>query len=669
MVGIAVLIGLAGGLGSVGFREFFFALRNLFWGTDAYSMSWIEQLPWYWVVGIPTIGALVVGVIGKLGGPQIVGHGVPEVMEAVAVKQSRIPPQIIATKALSAGICVASGGSVGHEGPIVQIGAAIGSLGAQIFRMSPRRARTLVGCGAAAGIAATFNAPVAGALFAVEVILGDFGVPQFSPIVISSVVATVVSHHFLGDEPVFAIPDYAMSNPLELLAYAVLGLVAAMLAVAFQRLLIASEDRLGAIKQPLPLKAAVGGLFVGCVALAFPNVLGVGYETIDSALRGELAIGMLVTLLVLKLVCTCVTLGSGGSGGILAPSLFLGAMAGGGVGATAGWLFPGAVGQTGAYALVGTGAVVAAATQAPLTAIVMLFELTGNYHIILPLMVSCFLGSLLAAKFSPESIYTAKLVRRGIRVRAGRDVNVLRNVGVTEVLQREVGVIRPSASLRETLDRVMCAPENCLYVVDDDGRYHGAIALRDLQPMLDDVDGLSGAIVALDVARMDLPWVHLTDGLDAALDRLALSYRDELPVLEEIPAEGESPARGGGRLRLVGAVSVGDVLRRYRRELFKHDLVAQVATPMSSAGDESVLVRVGDFVLAEVPAPQKFWGLTLRELDVGHRLGVNVLLVRPDDGDGEVSCADPTLASGDTVVRESDRLLVFGTWKSVERVR
>jgi len=320
MVLVAIAIGLLGGLGAVGFRECIRLFQAVAWQTDSVTLDYLRDLPIWWKVLTPAVGGLIVGVIIVRFAAEAKGHGVPEVMEAVALRGGRIRPRVVVAKLIASGVCIASGGSVGREGPIVQIGSAIGSSVGQWLRVGERRMRTLVGCGAAAGIAATFNAPVAGALFAVEIILGDFGVTQFSPIVISSVTATVVSRHFLGDFPAFEVPAYSLVSANELFAY---GVFAGLVALIFVRTLYGAEDLFDKLSVPAFLKPAIGGVLIGVIAIRFPEIFGVGYEAINEALTGNLGWKLLLILVMVKIVAVSLTIGSGGSGGIFAPSLFI----------------------------------------------------------------------------------------------------------------------------------------------------------------------------------------------------------------------------------------------------------------------------------------------------------------------------------------------------------
>ena len=338
-----------------------------------------------------------------------------------------IRKRVVLVKTLASAISIGTGGSVGREGPIVQIGSAIGSTLGQALNVSGDRMRALVGCGAAAGIAATFNAPIAGSMFALEVILGDFGLATFSPIVISSVVATAVSRAFLGDTPAFIVPAYQLVSAWEFPIYLILGLFCAVVGVTFTKTLYRFEDLFDSLKFPEYLKPIIGGLILGVSGLYIPQILGVGYGAMDLALGQQLAWWLMLLLVVAKLLATSITIGSGGSGGVFAPSLYLGVMAGGFFGMVVHHLLPNVTASPGAYSIVGMGAVVSATTHGPLAAILILFEMTGSYEIILPLMFSCIIATIASGQFMEDSIYTLKLARRGVDIREGKEVNVLKS--------------------------------------------------------------------------------------------------------------------------------------------------------------------------------------------------------------------------------------------------
>ena len=432
----ALIVGLGAGLGAVVFRY-------LILGVEWLGYDWAPRVLSNWgkayVIVVPAIGGLIVGPLVYFFAREAKGHGVPEVMEAVALRGGRIRPVVAVVKSLASSLSIGSGGSVGREGPIVQIGSALGSSIGQALRLSDDRVRNLVACGAAGGIAATFNAPIAGAIFALEVILGEFRLQHFSTVVISSVTASVIGRVVFGDVAAFPIPtEYGINSLWEYGFYAVLGVLAALVGVGFTRILYWAEDLFERWKRvPEWVQPAVGGALLGVLAIGYPLLTGiqwdgvpqifnVGYEVIEAALTNKVALGVAFGLLALKLIATSLTLGSGGSGGVFAPSLFMGAMLGTAFELVARAIFPGILAPPGAYALVGMASVFAASAHAPITAILILFELTGDYRIILALMLSVVIATLVAQKLlGGESIYTLKLSRRGVRLQAGRDVDIM----------------------------------------------------------------------------------------------------------------------------------------------------------------------------------------------------------------------------------------------------
>ena len=388
------------------------------------------------VVPLPALGGLIYGPLIYFFAREAKGHGVPEVMLAVAQRGGRIRPVVAVVKSLASALCIGSGGSVGREGPIVQIGSALGSTVGQALRMSDDRVRTLVACGAAGGIAATFNAPIAGVFFALEVILGEFTTRAFGVVVISSVTAAVIGRAAFGDVPSFPVPAYELVNVGEFGLYALLAVLAGVIGIVFTRTLYAFEDFFDGIRMPEYLKPVPGGLCLGLIGVFLPQVFGVGYQAMSQALSGEYALGLLVILLAAKIVAVSLTIGSGGSGGVFAPSLFIGAMLGTAFGTAANALLPGFTAPPGAYGLVGMAAVFTGAARAPITAVIILFELTGDYRIILPLMLAVVLSTLVSEALSRDTIYTLQTAptwnrsaRRARRRPDARGAGRPRNVG------------------------------------------------------------------------------------------------------------------------------------------------------------------------------------------------------------------------------------------------
>lgn len=423
LVTLALLVGVGAGLGAVVFRWMIETLTHLFTGFADYSDQGgvanpeIPGLGRWFVVLTPIVAGLLYGPLVYRFAREARGHGVPEVMLAVARNGGRIRPQVAVVKAVASALCIGGGGSVGREGPIVQIGSALGSSLAQLFRLSEQRIRLLVACGAAGGIAATFNAPLAGVFFAMEIILRGWAAESFGMVVLSSVTASVIGRGILGDTTFLTLPAFHVDHLVQYPLFALLGVIAGLVGVAFSRILYAIEDACDwAWRGPEWLRPAVGGVLLGLVLLVMPQMYGVGYPVLGHAVAGSYAIAFLVALLIGKIVACSLTIGIGGSGGVFAPSLFCGAMLGAAFGEIVQTVAPAAGGSVGAYALIGMGAVFAGAARAPITAVIILFELTGEYSIILPLMLGVVLATGVSHLVSRDTVYTRKLLRRGIDI-------------------------------------------------------------------------------------------------------------------------------------------------------------------------------------------------------------------------------------------------------------
>ena len=667
MVVAAVFVGLAGALGAVLFRLLIRTVQAVaFEGSEGISnlveegiaaeasdpLAAANELAWYARVAIPAIGGLLVGPLIYFFAREARGHGIPEVMKAVAIRGGVIRPRIVAVKALASALSIGTGGSVGREGPIVQIGSAFGSSLGQWLGLNTAAVRTLVGCGAAAGISATFNAPIAGAIFAAEIIVGDFAVVQFTPIVISSVVASVVTRYAIGNHPAFIVPDYEIVSPFELLPYMLAGVVAGLVAVTFIRTLNFSEELFEKVPMPEWSRAALGGALVVCIAIWLPNVYGVGYTTISAALAGSLPWALMATLVIAKIMATSITIGSGGSGGVFAPSLFLGAMAGGVVGHGVENYFPGATASSGAYALVTMGAVVAAATHAPVSAIIIIFELTQTIDIVPALMTACVVSTLVSQLSYRDSIYTTKLRRQGIDIFEAKHPNVLKDLYVRDVILPEPEVVPASADFKTVLDLVVQSPHSQFYVVNPDNEYLGAISLLELRRLIYEQENLQHVVVAGDLVDTSHPTVTDDTDLSVVMHIFSASHVDEIAVVD-----------ADDRSRLVGTVLEKDVIEASNREQLRRDLAGGFESGMAAAG-RTQTVDLGDgYQLREIMAPPHVTGASLRQLTLRERIGVQVLLVRSRKASGGAHLRVP---HGDDVLVEGDALIVAGTTAALE---
>ena len=659
MVIVAVLIGLFGGLGAVAIQWLIKLFKKLFWGDWDVTLQYLDTVHLGWKIAIPVIGSAIVGLVVYYFSKEAKGHGVPEVMEAIALRDGKIRPRVVLAKLFASSVYIGAGGSVGREGPVIQIGSSIGSAFGQLLRVNPRRTKTFVACGAASGIAAAFNAPVAGALFSVEIILGDFGVAQFSPIVISSVIATVVSRHFLGDFPAFEVPAYHLVSPVELIPYAILGVLAGAVALLFTRTLYRLEDFFDGMKLNGVLKTMIGGLIIGGMGVFVPHIYGVGYDTMNAALLGHLSWLTMLLLIFAKVFATSVSLGSGGSGGVFAPSLFLGTMTGGFFGALVHMIIPEYSASSGAYSLVGMGAVVAGATHAPITAILMIFEMTNDYKIILPLMISSIIATVFTTKMSRESIYTLKLLRKGIDLFAGRDVNLLRHHKVSDLMRRDENIVQQSTSLPDLLQTMLEGKHEEYFVVDTEGALQGVITLQQAKEFIEDKDIPPELVLASDLMRTATYCLQPEDNLDLVMHQFGRIDSRQLPVIENEQSR-----------KLLGRVRAKDVIDMYNKEIFKKDLAGGMHSIVSGMERDRTIEVFDSHQIVETKVPLQFIGKTIRELDVRNRFGVQLILIRKRGEDPD----DPmerhgAMPDADYVFEEGDDVLILGEEEGIERFR
>lgn len=647
MIVVALIIGILGGLGAIAIRFSIKELSDLSFQGNGSLLSNIIQSPWYIKILIPTAGGLIVGPLIHFFAKEAKGHGVPEVMQSIILKGGAIRPRVAFIKAIASSITIGTGGSVGREGPIVQIGASLGSSIGQFLKVSPQRMKTFVGCGAAAGIAAAFNAPVAGALFAVEILLGDFAFYQFSPIVISSVMATVVSHSFEGNFAAFQVPEYQMISPYELIFYFILGLVCAGVALLFIKVLYYSEDFFEKrFKFPEYLQPAVGGLVIGLIALTFPEVMGVGYDSINNALHGQSIWYIALILIVIKILATSITLGSGGSGGIFAPSLFLGAMTGCAFGYLVHFLFPHISASPGAYALVAMGGLVAGTTHAPITAIIIVFELTNDYHIILPLMITCIISTIISSKISRESIYTLKLLQRGIHIKDGAEINIMKSLFVKDVYILQTELITADAKFDQVVNWVITGKYPYFPVVSSDSKLVGMISMHDIKEHLFERDVLQDILIAADIAHTDFETVTLEDNCQTVLEKLTRFSLEGLPVVD-----ADNPTK------LLGMIWRSDILDAYHKDIERRDITATFASKITQKNINNEVHFVEGHAITEIAVPEMFVGKTIRESDIRAKYGVEIILIRTNTEQGPKIKAIP---GPDYRIAFNDSLVIAG---------
>lgn len=538
LVPLAVAIGLGTGLGAVAFRWLITSITWLFTGTDDFSDAGRVGNPHFPGLGIwfllltPMIAGAIYGPLVYRFAPEAKGHGVPEVMYAVAQRGGRIAPRVAIVKALASALCIGGGGSVGREGPIVQIGSALGSTLGQWTRVDSDRLKVLVACGAAGGISATFNTPLAGPFFALELILRNFAAESFGAVVLSSVTASLVARAILGDDPFLSLPVFTVHNPAEYGLYVVLGIVVGAIGVLFSKVLYLVEDICDWVwRWPEWARPAAGGLVLGVVLLAMPQMYGVGYPILQNAVEGKYVIGFLLLLLVMKMVATSLTIGIGGSGGVFAPTLFVGAMAGSAFGGIAHDIAPGIVVSAGAYGLIAMGAALGGATRAPITAVIILFELTGEYSIILPLMLAVAMAAGTSQLISNDTIYTRKLLRRGIDIDKAVDPDPFAGQRIAAAVVPAPAPMPPDTDLAAAARLLADSDWSMLPVADSEtGRYRGCVSARGVAEALRVIS--SHEITVEQVAELPAA-VTAASSVDDALTAMSDHAGTGLPVLDE----------------------------------------------------------------------------------------------------------------------------------------
>ncbi|MDR2884442.1 MAG: chloride channel protein [Deferribacteraceae bacterium] len=535
LVLIAVLIGVAAGVGNIIFRTVIAWIQRISYGTELeVVLPALQNAPIYRIILIPALGGLLVGLIYQFyKTPE--GRGVSMVMKALAFK-TNLPPLTAAVTTLTSAITIGTGGSAGREGPIVQIGAAIGSGIGKLFRFSPDRMRFAVASGAGGGLAATFNTPMAGAMFTAEVLLGRLELQVFAPVIVSCVSATVVSRAWFGSHITFAAPNYAFTSFFEIPAYAVLGLVTGLAGALFIKFYYLTESTFKQMKIPTWLKPALGGLLVGLIGIFCRNIMGGGYGTISQILDGGIVGYFLLLLVGLKIVATSLTLGSGGSGGLFVPSLFVGAALGGFFGWGAHLLLPQYFSTSGSYALVGMGAMLAATMRAPITSILMIFEITQSYQIVLPLMTAVIVANVFATLAEKDSFFTHPLSQEGVDLRYNAESAILEHIRVRYVMTTKVVKFYENTPFFEVTEAIRKNRHNYFPVVTNNDELIGMMSLKDVNDALVK-KGFDNNLVARDMceecAREDLIFITPDNSLAEATLLFKAHEAGALPVLDK----------------------------------------------------------------------------------------------------------------------------------------
>ncbi len=577
----ALIVGIVTGLASVLMIKM---VQGIAWFGYTFLPGLIPELGRVWLIIIPVLGALIAGPFVITRFPEIRASGIPAVMESLALHGGRIKGRIGIVKLIFTSITLGSGGSAGREGPIVQIGSSVGSTLGQLLRLSEYRTRNLVACGAAAGISAAFNAPIAGVAFALEELGGELGLSMLGNVVIAAVAAAVVSHGLLGAGDSLIIPIYRLGDPSTLLFYVILGVLTGLWGVIYIKVFYRTSDFFTRwTRTPAWTKPALGALLLGLIGFTYPAILvrlglppevagyglpvadylpqiyGAGFDVIEASLRTPLPILLVGTLLGLKLIGTSLTLGSGMSGGMFAPSLFMGAMLGSLFGQMVELVYPANTINASAFALAGMAGVLTGAVRAPLTSMLIVFELSNDYAFILPLMATTIVSAIVAHRLHPESMYSLQLSRKGIRLQHGRDVDVLDAVLVQEVMGSIPDTLPETGTLEEVHHFFESTHHHGALVLNDDNELVGVVTLQDLH-RVDQLKPVRQEIAVREIMTRTLLVVYPDESIGVALQRMAARDVGRLPVVER-----RNPKR------LIGIIRRSDIVRAYRHGIIHRD--------------------------------------------------------------------------------------------------
>jgi len=658
LVVVSVLIGLAGGGGAIFFRWLIRNADTIFFVHGKRALAFLGD---YYVIALPVIGLFVVDLIVRAWAPEAQGHGVPEVMYAIRKKGGRIRARVVVVKAVASAICIGSGGSIGREGPIVQLGSTIGSVAGQMLGLRERRVNLLLACGAAAGISGTFNAPIAGVIFSMEVILADFAARSFGLVVVSSVASTALCQAVLGTAPAFPLSRvFVLHSHLELPIYATFGLILALAALLYVKTLYYFERVFESWRFPSSAKAIIAGLgigvigFIGIEYLGGRYLFGVGYDGIEAALgmhhgaeiNWSLGATMTITtalvLCVLKILATSLTLAGGGSGGVFAPALFIGATAGGAFGVAANALFPSITAAPGAYALVGMGALFAGAAHAPITSILILFEMTDDYKIILPLMITVVIAHLLSAALSADTIYTIKLRRLGGMTRSHTFHSTLDLIVVADAMAADYPTVRPDSPVAELAVALHRGHLRGYPVVDEEDGLVGIVTVYDVEHALLG-DGVA-ELRARDIMTRNLITCSPDERLRDVLERVTSQDVGQIPVVDR-----------DDQSKLLGVLRREEILWAYGELASEHRrLVDTTGIELPGGTRDSVQIEI-----AVTPQHEQLCFKKIRDIPIPVQCLIAVVR----------RANRAVIPHGDTVVEPGDALVLITVPTHEQRIR
>lgn len=648
---LAAVVGLLGALGAIAFRVITARLTQLLMGAGD-VVSGAEALPIALRVFLPAAGGFVGGLVIRRYMVHEETHGISEMIEVVSLGRRSVRVRPAIARVASSIAVISTGGSEGREGPIIQIGAAMASSLSRRLKLSPERVRILTACGMAAGVAGAYNTPIAATLFVLEVVVGSFSMTLFGPAVVSAVLSTVLVRFTLGDEPVYKVAAFHLESVLELIPFAVIGLAAGPCSALFVQSLRVAKKLFAATRLSVPLAMALGGAVVGALGIFFPEVWGNGFEGTNRILRGNPTLLHLALLFAGKIVATCATIGAGGVGGVFTPSLMVGATLGGAIAKITHAVFPAFEAPVGGYALLGMGGLLAGVTRAPLLAVIMIFELTQNTAVILPMMVVSVLAIVAAKAFEKDSIYIQSLRSAGIVWEQTPEATSLSSLRVSDVMRTDVKLVPRTMPLADIVNTFLHTRSLYLYVGDDEGRLLGVVDLHDIKESLPSRD-LSSLVIAEDLVS-EIPSVTPDEPLTSVNEKLWFRDLGQLPVVDPETR------------RFLGIVTRRDLLGAFDREVLQRNrLTAKVRF-----GDNLSQVSTFDLPeqhrLVQVDVPPSLSGRTMAEAGLRQKFGVSVLAVKRLTREGIERRFVP--ATNDRL-EPGDVLIVLGTDEAIARLK
>ncbi len=649
----AILIGAASGFATLAFYQLIHLIEHFCFD---YLPGKFPQLPHFWVVLSPVVGGLIVALMIKWWPRQPRQRGVVEVIKTSFVGRSLIRITTVFFNFLASTIFLGSGGTLGPEAPTAFLGAGAGSVIGQLFRIPENQRRVFLAAGTAGAIAAIFNAPIGGVFFAIEIVLfNNFHTMTFTALIVSAVTSDYISRIFMGDRPMLILPKVEMILSPSILNYAVLGIIAGLLSLLFirfsSRVRQFFKDRLGAVS-PL-IKLPVLMLLLGVTGLFFPQIIGIGYEAIRGAALNSYSWLVLVAIFVLKFLFTGLLTAAGGFGGLFAPSLFLGAVLGSLL-ANGGNLLFGLSLDVAGFALAGMGAMLAAINSIPITALLIIVELTDNYHLVLPLMLSIIMSYIIVHYVLKESVYSIDLKERGIQLYDGKELNVLKNLKIDQIMSYEFHKVYATMDLKTLVKVISAGAANIYWVENEQHKIIGFISWSDLKPLITDYQNLDTLVLVSDVMNPNVISVKSDDTLDYVMKLFGRFNVDELPVVE--PVSGT----------LIGTVLRNRVIQLYNQEIFKRETAGDLATHIRYL-DQTRFVEIDeDFAILEMKTPETMANSSLKALDLRNRYYIQIILIKRLDADGKKIVITPR---AETIVLPNDTLIFAGPTKKLYELK